>query len=1260
MAESSPDTLLDHVSIRRIFSAETAGASRVELKNASPFTVDISGCHLAGDNALTTHPALPAGSSIGPNATLLLTPAFPLPPSGAIVHLVAADGRRILDSARSGVSAPGTWLRRDAGEWHRRLTPETLLTAAGQPPVVINEIFFHPPSVMDGAPPAEWLEILNRSAQSVDLSGWKFTEGVDYTFPAGTQIAAGGFMVVAGNRAQFSADYPASLAQLAPGEFTGSLDDGGESVTLSEPTATGFVPVDSVRYADRTRERRWADGGGSSLEKIHAAAPGSDPAAWADSDESAKGAWTTVELTDTPAHGNTATALNPAPRAQLFLLNAGRCEVDDVEVRVNGGANLISNSAFATSLSGWTAEGTHFGSVWKNGALHLAADGQGDGNPNRLRTALSTAVPTTAGTSVLLRARARWQAGHPEFCLRLQGGSVETVARLPIPRSLGTPGAPNSRSAASVPPRIREVRHFPQLPAAGAPFRVFARVDDPDGISSVRCAWRVDPATTWTETDMRDDGTGGDLLANDGVYTAKSATFSAGNLVAFRVIARDAAVPTVTAQFPPGEALVRIGETAAAGPFDSVRLLVTQSTIAAWTATPFRANRTFPATVMLGPRTIYDARAFYRGNKDSQDSPTGSLTGFGFALPPDDEALGTDTISLDWPVRDVTNQREQLQYWFLDQMRLPSLHRRDVHFYINGTRRGVIYHDTERPDDTLMESHFPGGGELYKLANDDECNDAGARIQPFRRSQLQRFEKNGQLHIPRYRWVFRPRARGTETLNDWTSLTGLLDACSAAPADSAAYVQGMRQTVDMENWMRTFAFCDLGSFWDSFGNRNYKNSFLARPAGGRWHIFTWDCDIGLGVTGDPVNAPLFEVDDDAVERINQTPEFLRSYYRALREATVSFFTGTAVTPRLTERHNAYVAAGIGVTSPFVASGAYSKSVPQWIDERRAFILAEMTARGADGGTFAVTAPADGSSTVDALITLRGTAPVEVAGMVINGRTVLPYWTGLQSWELPFVLRPGTQTLTIQSLAANGTVLTTVTRTLTFTGTAAWPAVRINEWAADNGPGGVPDPADGLFHDWLELHNPTATATDLSSWMLSDDPAQPEKFIFPNGTNIPAGGYLLVWADNQPEQTDLALRPDIHATFSLRAGGESIVLTAPDGTRIDVVTFGPQSRNFTSARTGPGDTDNDLQTDVTPGAANGPSAAIGGLELTASSLRLPRAWPRFSYQLQTSTNLRDWIPLGAPLTTPLPGPVQFSPLTADPMNPARFVRAVRLP
>jgi hypothetical protein len=54
--------------------------------------------------------------------------------------------------------------------------------------------------------------------------------------------------------------------------------------------------------------------------------------------------------------------------------------------------------------------------------------------------------------------------------------------------------------------------------------------------------------------------------------------------------------------------------------------------------------------------------------------------------------------------------------------------------------------------------------------------------------------------------------------------------------------------------------------------------------------------------------------------------------------------------------------------------------------------------------------------------------------------------------------------------------------------------------------------EGIYPDWVELHNPTGDAVNISDWSISDSILTPRKFIFPAGTIIPAGGFLIVWCD----------------------------------------------------------------------------------------------------------------------------------------------------
>ena len=71
----------------------------------------------------------------------------------------------------------------------------------------------------------------------------------------------------------------------------------------------------------------------------------------------------------------------------------------------------------------------------------------------------------------------------------------------------------------------------------------------------------------------------------------------------------------------------------------------------------------------------------------------------------------------------------------------------------------------------------------------------------------------------------------------------------------------------------------------------------------------------------------------------------------------------------------------------------------------------------------------------------------------------------------------------------------------------------------------------------------------SLWRLTDDLANPAQFVIPSGYVIPPGGYLLVWADNEPGQQDPA-RADLHVNFRLNNTGESLGVFASDGTLSD--------------------------------------------------------------------------------------------------------------
>ena len=82
------------------------------------------------------------------------------------------------------------------------------------------------------------------------------------------------------------------------------------------------------------------------------------------------------------------------------------------------------------------------------------------------------------------------------------------------------------------------------------------------------------------------------------------------------------------------------------------------------------------------------------------------------------------------------------------------------------------------------------------------------------------------------------------------------------------------------------------------------------------------------------------------------------------------------------------------------------------------------------------------------------------------------------------------------------------------------AVVINEFMASNDGGQTNNSNDwypitnqinGTTDDWIEILNNSSSPLDLSGWHLTDDSSAPEKWTFPAPTNIPAGGFLIVYA-----------------------------------------------------------------------------------------------------------------------------------------------------
>ena len=123
-----------------------------------------------------------------------------------------------------------------------------------------------------------------------------------------------------------------------------------------------------------------------------------------------------------------------------------------------------------------------------------------------------------------------------------------------------------------------------------------------------------------------------------------------------------------------------------------------------------------------------------------------------------------------------------------------------------------------------------------------------------------------------------------------------------------------------------------------------------------------------------------------------------------------------------------------------------------------------------------------------------------------------------------------------------------------------PGLLISEAAAVNVAGFSDE--DNDFVDWIKIYNPESYAINLEGYGLSDHTENPFRWQFPSVTIAPGAG-LLIFASGK-NRFDLE-KGYLHTNFKLKASGETIVLTHPDGMTIDKMATGKQSANIWAGR-----------------------------------------------------------------------------------------------
>jgi len=989
----------------------------------------------------------------------------------------------------------------------------------------------------------QYIELYNKGTNTVNLSGWQFTGGITFTFP-NASITPNGYLVVSRNTTNLFAKYPNLNSGNTVGNFSGKLSHNGELLVLSMPqtlyTNTSIlVAEDQVTYGVGGRWGEWSSGGGSSLELIDPRSNHRLAANWADSDETQKSSWVNIEATGVLDNG--ANYGSSIAYAQIGLLDAGECLVDNLEVDDTNGVNYVSNGTFETGTNNWSFQGCMTRSTLENTgygsshSLHIRCSDRIFTGVNSCQVVLNV-NSLTNGQTATLRFKARWLHGWPEALFRLNGNWLEATAAMPVPANLGTPGALNSQYVTHAGPAIYNVTHTPGLPAANQAAVVSAQLHDANGIQSLTLNYRLDPATNYIAVAMNDGGTNGDAIAGDGIFSATIPGQAANQVVAFYLAATDKL--NVATKFPAlrpndnepvREGLIMFGDGNPGGSFGVYHLWLTQANIARWAGLSDLSNEGNDGTFVNGTRVIYNMQGRFAGSPAHQefDTPVGNLCHYKWSFNDDDQFLGaTDFNKIHQPGNspgdDPSIQREQLANTFLRTLGVPWLYKRYMAVYVNGNRRGTLMEDTQVPSADVVKEHFPddSDGYLYKMQPWFEMapfpsGQSIATVQPSWCNLMPYTTTGGVKKTARYRYMFQNR-RTPDSDSNFTNVFSLVDAASSYGTPN--YVANMENLANMENWMRVFAANHAAGNFDAYGSQNAQNLYgYIGTLGTKYTLLMWDFNIVIGVPGAGYStwAPgqnLFTVNgqDPNTQNIYNSPTFRRMYWRALQELVNGPLNTANSGPLVEAKYNSFVANGQSIEDPKV-------NIEPWLSQAQSSIASQLAAVNA--ANFLVNSDVIISNNI---AYLTGQAPVNVALIWINGVAYPLTWTSLIDWTIAVPLASGTNLFKAVGVGINGQPIADDSNNVSvvYSGSNTSPAgqIAINEIMYDPLVPGA---------QFVELYNnSTNTAFDLSNWQL-----QGAGYTFPAGSILTPTNFLVLVANGPAFAAAYGATNPVFDTFS---------------------------------------------------------------------------------------------------------------------------------
>lgn len=847
----------------------------------------------------------------------------------------------------------------------------------------------------------EWIELYNRSEKTVDLTGWRLAEAVDYNFPRGTTMLPDSYLVVAKDATALRSKFPGIVIL---GDYSGKLSRNSERIRLLDARQN---IANEVRYYS---DRPWpeaADGGGSSMELMDPRSDNAIAEAWAASDESQGSSWQHYSVR--------ATAINPiySPAVGIFnelrvcLLDRGEALIDNVSVKEDPGFSpreLIQNGSFDAGLAKWRKAGTHITTFSEsdsrspdNKVMHLVASGPGSYLNNLIETTLkvgNATVPVVAGREYEISFDAKWLSGSPLLRWELYYNKVAITTRLTQPDRHGTPGRRNSRYTPNMGPTYRAMAHSPAVPRLDQPITIQVQAEDPDAIQSMALNYAT-VGKAWQAVPMS--------LAADGYFRATLPGMSNALQVQYFVVGTDTRGAVTT--YPPGgtnsRAYFKVESSLPSAKVPIIRALTD----------PLEAQGMMPLTNLLSDRElgctfIVDEREVIYGggirlhgsmfSRQNQDS-----VGFNVQFPADHPYKGIRS-SVIFRRRD---HAEILCRHMLAQSRnVPGNY--DEYIYLVSPlagNAGIARVVNGNDDGFWLQSQYDGKTpQVYKMEGirEFQTTDTGGPegykvAMPI--GWIQEYDLRDQGDDKeQYRWS--TLISNHRDQDDYSRFIAMAKVFGMSGTNLQQHVP---EVMDVEEWSKVFGLQALCGIVDVYTVENPHNlGYLVRPSDGKVLALQNDWSIYFQrPTGDPL------IGIQNLSKIFNLPVYKRVYYGAILDLLNTTFSKSYMT-RWSQHYEQLAQDSFASYLDYI--GARATAARALLPKSIPF---EILSNG--GLEFSTNSPA---------ITIQGRGWIDVSRITLGGASneISVAWMDGERWETLVGLAPGTNDLVFTAYDRAGT------------------------------------------------------------------------------------------------------------------------------------------------------------------------------------------------------------------------------------------------